>query len=69
MTTMVSFSSSSKQGAFQVHDITVCLFCPPQLVKLNKFFKKIAISSVYLIGDGTHVPITSSHISHYSGSF
>ena len=45
MTTMVSFSSSTKQGKFQVHDSAVCLFCTTHLVKLNKIFEN-AISGV-----------------------
>ena len=45
MTTMVSFSSSIKQGTFQVHGSAVCLFCTTHLVKLNYLFEN-AISGV-----------------------
>ena len=41
---MVSFSSSTKQGAFQVHDAAVLFcFCITNLVSLNKLFEKLLI--------------------------
>ena len=39
MTTMVSFSSRTKQGTFQVHGSAVCLFCTTHLIKLNKLIE------------------------------